>query len=177
MLRLLLKPFEWFFDALGGLPTGLKWIVFLAAVLLCVLLIAHIGVSFSRALRANATISPRRRKERNLFSEIQGLEQAAAAAEARGDCSSAVHLLMRAAACHLELARGKSFRPGVTNRDLLRLFDATVLFAPLRSLVDAVDLHWYGDQPCPAGVFSSCRSAYFQVRDHAAEIIKPPVSA
>lgn len=171
------RALETIVDAINSLPMGLKWFVVIAASILCALLIVHLAKSLSHALGVNAAVPRQRTNERDVLGEIRGLEHASAEAVAQGDYCSGIHYLMRAAVCHIENARGKNFRPGVTNRDLLRLLESTLLASPLGKLVDSVDVHWYGGQPCTGEAFTFCRNAYLQVRDHAARVFESAVSA
>jgi hypothetical protein len=92
----------------------------------------------------------------------------ALAAEARqaGRLVEAARWLLRAALLRLERSEKRKPRPGATNRELLRRYRATPVAAPLQTLVDTVDLHWYGDRPANEADFDRCHASY-QALHHA----------
>lgn len=72
----------------------------------------------------------------------------------------AVRWLLRAALLRLERTEKRKPRPGTTNRELLRRYRSTPMAAPLQTLVDSVDLHWYGNRPADEAEFERCRASY-----------------
>jgi hypothetical protein len=163
-LRWLLEGFISLAESLSILPGVLRYP---AAALLCavlVFLIYRIVRTLARTTRLpeTADAAPRTRSARTVPpEELEGL---AAAAHRDGRITEAVRWLLRAALLRLELAEKRKPRPGTTNRELLRRYRATPLQPPLETLVDTIDLHWYGDRPADPEDFERCSASYEQLR-------------
>jgi hypothetical protein len=165
ILRWIWEPFRMLFDSMEGLPDWLRWVIVVLAVALCAALVAHIVYSFVTAIRG-----PRRRGAASLriaqARELrpEDLERDAELADSTGDHIGAVRLLFRAALRRIELAEEKRFRPGLTNRELLRRYQTSPLFPSLQRFIDIIELKWYGGQKCVAGDYSACRSEHQPIR-------------
>lgn len=169
----LLQPLKWFFDLTEGLPDVLRWILIIVLVLLVVALVAHILYSLISAIRG----TPRRVRDAAI-SRLQAvdpatLESEAEAAGTRGDYIGAIRLLFRASLLRIQKAEKKKFRPGFTNRDLLKRYRSTALVEPLREFVETIDAKWYGEEICVEADYLARRQdherlmAILQERSHA----------
>jgi len=176
LIRWIIKPFEWLFNQMEGLPDAVRWIVVIFCVVLCVALVAHILYTIVKAI---GVPSARRRisitdPHREL--EPQEFEQQAADAETNRDYIGAVRLLFRAALRRLEIFEKKKFRPGITNRELLRRYRATPLADSLVHFVNTIDLKWYGQLPCEQADYIACRTEHGRICEYIRES-KPNSSA
>jgi hypothetical protein len=161
ILRWILAPFRWLFEALEGLPDFLRWLVVIVLALVCVALIAHIVWSFVSALRGPRPSARRygtTRTERE--TDPNDLVRQAELASGRGDYIEAVRLLFRAALARLERAENKPFRPGFTNRALMARYRSSPLAEPLARLVGVIDAKWYGDEICRDEDYAACRAEH-----------------
>jgi hypothetical protein len=148
LLRLILKPFQYVFRALDGLPEIVRWLIVVLAIALCLAIIAHIIYTVLGAIRGPASRTKQPYIAPGSRADPETLERAAAERAAAGAYVDAVRLLMRAALRRIELAEKKAFRPGITNRQLLRSYQSTALVDPLRWFVDAIDRKFYGSESC-----------------------------
>jgi hypothetical protein len=170
IIEWILTPFKWLFDSLEGLPDFLRWIIVVVAAIVCALLIMHIVYSLLNALG-----EPRSRKKKLAVGAAareappEQLEREAEGLAERGDLIGAVRVLFRAALRRLEVAEQKKFRPGFTNRELLRRYRSTAVFDSLQRFVETIDMKWYGEQPCLPEDYAACRTAHAWIRDHAPE--------
>lgn len=169
IIEWILTPFRWLFDSLEGLPDFLRWIIVVIAAIVCALLIMHIIYSLLNALgeprsrkKLATGFSPRDVPPEQLEHEAEGLAE-------RGDLIGAVRVLFRAALRRLEVAEQRKFRPGFTNRELLRRYRSTAVFDSLQRFVETIDMKWYGEQPCLPEDYAACRTAHAWIRDHAPE--------
>jgi hypothetical protein len=169
LLRWITKPFKWLFESMEGLPDIVRWIVVVLAVILLVALISHLTYTFVRAIRGPL---PRRRAflatsapETNPVD----LEQEADEAGKAGDYIRAIRLLFRAALRRIETAEKKKLRPGFTNRELLRRYRSTPLFASLERFVETIDQKWYGDGTCLEEDYLTCCGEHARIRDYVQE--------
>ena len=168
---LLIRALRWLLDAFIGLAESLSILPgvlrYPVAALLCIAL-AFLIYRLVRALVGTARLSGRdddavrTRSARTVPPEE--LEELAAAAQRNGRSVEAVRWLLRASMLRLELAEKRKPRPGTTNRELLRRYRSTPLQAPLKTLVDTIDLHWYGDRPAEPDDFERCNDSYKQLR-------------
>jgi hypothetical protein len=166
MFRWILTPFEWLYDSMEGVPDVFRWIIVIVAALVCVALIAHIIYTLVTAIRG--PIRSRGTKYEFAVEEIDpvDLESEADRISHRGDYIGAIRLLFRASLRRLELAERRKFRPGFTNRELLRRYRASPLAAALERLVETIELKWYGDAPCVQDDYTYCRAAHDYIRQH-----------
>jgi hypothetical protein len=163
LVRLLLKPFIWLFNAMEGFPDPLRWLVVIGLFVLLVALLAHIVYTVFTVLRPVS----RRVELGDVVAKTElrpaDFEQLAAEAAAERDYIGAVRCLFRAALATLQQRDQRRLRPGVTNREILaRLRDARMIEA-VRLLVETIDSGWYGRQPCGEGEYHRCREAYQQI--------------
>ena len=161
--RWLLKPFRALFEMLEGFPVAIQWLIVVLAVLICLALIAHIVYTLAGAIRG-----PLQRSKRAFVSPVPKadpttLERDAAAYAAAANYIDAIRLLLRAALRRIELAENKAFRPGITNRQLLRRYQATPLAEHLRWFVDAIDCKWYGGEPCSESDYLAGQKQHAQI--------------
>lgn len=164
ILRLLIKPFEWLFNSMEGVPDWLRWIIVVLTALLCVALIAHIVYSFVVAIRGT-----NRQKAAFQLGESREvppdeLEREAESAQTSGDYIGAIRLLFRAILRRIELAEDRRFRPGLTNRELLRRYRSSPIFPALERIIETIDLKWYGGQTCIAQDCVACRAEHQRIR-------------
>ncbi len=157
-----LQPIIWLFEALDGLPTALRWIVFISLLILLLILITHLVWSFVAAVRG----TPRRRltattKPQEMTPE--DFEQAAADAVGMGDYITAARVLFLASLLRIERAEKKTLRRGVTNRELLRRYRTSPVFEPLGHLVETIESKWYGHETCHASDYERCRTEYTRI--------------
>jgi hypothetical protein len=169
LIRAILKPFEWLYDRMEGVPDSIRWviIIFLAALLL--LLIAHIVYTLVGAIRGPAAKRRRAYTPSSRDVDPADLEIQAEKAGQGGDFIGGVRLLFRAALRRIEIAEKKRLRPGFTNRELLRRYATSPLREPLKRFVDVIELKWYGNEPCEQGDFLACRSENVRIREYADE--------
>ena len=164
LIRWLLTPIRWCFEAMDGLPDGLRWLIIILLALILVLLLAHIIWSLT------STFGPKRLRSLSLTSTKETqidpahLEAEAERLAASGDLIGACRLLLRASLGWLQVVRKHRFRPGVTNNELLREYSATPAAEPLRQLVHTVDAKWYGFEPCLATDYEECGTSCARIR-------------
>lgn len=185
---LIWRVLNWFGDALlslanslSGLPGALRYVVAVLLIALLVWLVYRIIRSLAGAARLPhpGAASGERGSRATHPDELEGL---ADAARRDGRIIEAVRWLFRAALLRIELVEKRRHRPGTTNRELLRRYRATLLQEPLRTLVDTIDLHFYGDRPARAADYERCRQSYEQLcvviaaaaRPATASVTRPP---
>jgi hypothetical protein len=162
----ILRPFVWLFGALAGLPEPVRWLVVIVSVLLCAALVTHIVYTLVRAIRGPAARRGRYHAEAGPELNPADLERDAERAGARGDYLGAIRLLFRAALRRIELSEDRKFRPGFSNRQMLRRYRATPLVGPLELLVATIELKWYGDAPCGQADYLTCRDEHARIRQY-----------
>jgi hypothetical protein len=169
LIRWILKPFQWLFDQMEGLPDAVRWIVVIFCVVLCVALIGHILYTLIKAV--GNPVARRRISLADPTREIgpDEFEQQAALAETNRDYIAAVRLLFRAALRRLEIFEKKKFRPGITNRELVRRYRSTPLADSLVQFVNPIDLKWYGQLPCEQTDFIACRNEHGRICEYIRE--------
>jgi hypothetical protein len=169
ILRWLLKPFEWLFESMEGWPDVVRWVIVISLFVLLLALVAHIVYSFAAAIRGPAA----RRRRVYLATHVEvdpsALEEQAERAGSGGDYIGGIRLLFRAALRRIEVAEKKKLRPGFTNRELLRRYQATPLFASLERFVETIDQKWFGGGACLEEDFLSCRSEHARIRNYVEE--------
>lgn len=166
ILRWILTPFRWLFDALEGIPDALRWVIVVVISLIAVALIVHIVWSFVGAIR-EAPPSRFAFTSREKPITPEEIEQAAQQAESAGDFIGAVRYLFLACLLRIERAEEKPIRRGITNRELLKRYRTSPLFEPLRHFVEVIDTKWYGHDVCDPGDLHECRRQHSVVRDIA----------
>lgn len=168
VLEWVVLPFQWVYHLTAGLPEFLRVIVVLVLAVALVALVGHIVYSLAGAMRGgdDGTLSPDKGRRGIEPSEW---ERRASAAAGAGEFITAVRHLFRATLGRLEQAEKKPFRPGTTNRDLLRRYRTRSEIAEgLRMFVDTIDRKWYGDEACTENDYAVCLTAYGGVRRAAA---------
>ena len=165
IIRWILMPFIWLFNLTAGLPDFLRWIIVLGLAALLMLLIGHIVYSFVTAIRRPKRIGDAGLDSRHRRIDPEEVERLAGDAAGRSDYVTAIRLLFRASVLRLELAEKKSHRPGTTNRELLRRYQARPsLNESLKLFVETIDKKWYGDQICSDADYAACQQAHREVR-------------
>lgn len=166
LVRWLLTPFKWLYDAMEGMPDFVRWIIVVGMVLLCIALIAHIVYTFVRAIQG--PLPGRSRKYVTAAAEINPaeLEEQAVIVGHQGQYIEAIRLLFRASLRRIELAEKKKLRPGCTNRELLRSFRASPMAGPLGRFVEMLERKWYGNEPCERADFVACLADNAAIRQH-----------
>jgi hypothetical protein len=166
LLRWILRPFFWLFDQLEGLPEFLRWLIVILCVILCVALIAHIAYTLVRAI--GDPTSRRRLQLDSTSREVDPdeIERDAQLVGSQGDYIGAVRLLFRAALRRLEIFEKKKFRPGITNREVVRRYRATPLAESLARFVNTIELKWYGQLPCEQADYLTCRDEHGRICEY-----------
>jgi hypothetical protein len=166
LLRWIFKPFKWLFDQMEGLPDAIRWMAVIACVIVSIALVAHILYTLVKAL-ANP-VARRRISLSETSHELDPVEfeQQAALAETNRDYIGAVRLLFRAALRRLEIFENKKFRPGITNRELVRRYRSTPLANSLLQFVNTIDLKWYGQLPCELTDYIACRTEHGRICEY-----------
>lgn len=169
--NLLLKAVRWLLDGIAALADALSFLGFLkypVAILLCLALVGLI-YRMVRALAGTARLPVRMERERRecgvRAAEPEEYEALAASARRDDRFVEAVRWLLWAALLRIEQAEKRKPRPGATNRELVRRYRSTPLQAPLQTLVETIDVHWYGDRPASADDFERCRTSYEELRE------------
>jgi hypothetical protein len=175
-LAKIFKPFQEFAEYLYEASPFLFWLVVVGLVLIAAALIAHIVYSFRVALARRAeTISGLTKSKRVL--DPNKLEADAKAAAMRGDFIGAVRLIFRACLARLEAAEERTWRLGLTNRELLSRYRNTQMAEALRTLVETIDAKWYGHALCDAADYEACVQAQNSVKRHVGEIVARQAAA
>jgi hypothetical protein len=164
VLRGLFEAFTWLAESLGFLPAFLRYPAAALLVLLLVALVVRIITMLRRATEL-PTRGARVRDRQHHGQSPEELEALARQEFDRGRVIEAVRLLLRAGLLRLEQNEKRPYRPGTTNRELLRRYRASPLFEPLQTLVDTIDLKWYGDQPAAPDDYRSCLDAEVRLRE------------
>lgn len=171
------------FTALAESLAFLPWFLRYPAALLIVVLVAWLVYRIVRALsrRVQDLVSEPGDSLRGRSVTIDDpVEYEALAAAARRDDRfvEAARWLLRAALLRLEHAEKRRPRPGATNRELLRRYRGTPLASPLQTMVDIVDVYWYGDRPAGLADFDRCQASYRQLHqaltERSAPLDQPP---
>jgi len=163
IFRWLLKPFELLFDSLEGLPEAVRWLIVLLCVVVCVALVAHIIYTLIAAIRAPLYLRQHPQGSTHKEYDPRDFEQQAELALSREDYIGAIRLLFRATLRRLELFEKKKFRPGITNRELLKRYRSSPLAESLLSFVNTIDLKWYGQMPCGQADFITCKNEHGRI--------------
>lgn len=132
-----------FLEMLDQLPLPIKWLVLAFLVISLIGIIAHLiytlwivlfqpGDRLKFADAEEAKVQP------------ENLEAAAMKAQAKGDWIGAIRILFQASLLRLEQNDRRSFRRGVTNREILRKYSSTGAYEPLAWFVQTIDQKWYG---------------------------------
>jgi hypothetical protein len=169
LLRTILKPFEWLYHSMEGVPDFVRWIIVVLAFLLLVALVAHIIYSFVSAIRGPVARRGRAYTTAQVELDPSALEQEAERAGKGGDYIGAIRLLFRAALRRIEVAEKRKLRPGFTNRELLRRYQSTPLFASLERFVETIDQKWYGGGTCVEEDLVTCRGEHARIRNYVQE--------
>jgi hypothetical protein len=169
-LRWLFTPFIWLYDQMESVPDALRWVIVGICVLLCVALIAHIAYTLLKAIQGP---SARRRMAFNSTTkrevEPREFEEQAELAQKNHDYIGAVRLLFRGALRRIELYEKKKFRPGITNRELLRRYRSTPLADSMMRFVNTIEFKWYGQSPCEQTDFIACRNEHGRICQYIRE--------
>jgi hypothetical protein len=135
-------------------------------VVICVALIAHIIYTLIKAV-SDPTI--RRRLQLDSTSreiDPDEIERDAELVGAQGDYIGAVRLLFRAALRRLEIFEKKKFRPGITNREVVRRYRASPVAESLTRFVNTIELKWYGQLPCEQDDYLTCRNEHGRICEY-----------
>lgn len=168
----ILAPFRWLYEYLQNVHPVLAWIYIAALLVLLVLLVFHIIYTFKVALARRDAGRNYAAADQAESTDPRKLEQQADEASRRGDHIGAVRLLFRAALLRLHQTERRPWRRGMTNREHLRRYRQTGVFAPLRQMVDVIDQKWYGDARCDGSDLELCRAAYAAIVRHVGEAVR-----
>lgn len=163
LIRWILAPFRWLFESLEGLPEFVRWLVVVVTVVICIALTAHIIYTLIVAIRGPTARHRRQFEQEAAEVDPLELERQAESVGKQGDYIGAIRLLFRSALRRIELAERNRFRPGFTNRELLRRYRMTPLYGSLERFVDTIEMKWYGNIPCEQIDYQSCRSAHVRI--------------
>jgi hypothetical protein len=163
ILRWIIAPFRWLFNSLEGLPDVLRWTVVVVCILVCIALVAHIIYTLVAAVRGPAVRRNYQVDAQARDRDPRDYEDQAEQFSSQGDYIGAVRSLFRAAIRRLEILENKKFRPGITNRELLRRYRTTPLFDPLVRFVNTIELKWYGQAPCQLADYITCRDDHGRI--------------
>jgi hypothetical protein len=163
ILRALFDAFTWLAESLSFLPAFLRYPAAALLVLLLVALLVRIIYMMRKATHLPSRSASRRERHRRGQSADE-LEALAQQEYDHGRVIEAVRLLLRAGLLRLEQTEQRPNRPGTTNRELLRLYRASPMFEPLKTLVETIDFKWYGDQPASREDYGACREAEQRLR-------------
>ena len=164
LLEWAVTPLRWLFEALEGLPNAMRWIIVILLTTILVLLIAHIVWTFVVAIRGPTVGRKVRRGNRETPIDPRDLEREAETLGSHGDYVAAVRLLFHASLLRLQKFEKKPFRPGCTNRELLRRYRTSKLHEPLQRFVETIDTTWYGGRPCREEDYRACREGHGEIR-------------
>lgn len=164
ILRALHDGFVWLADSLAFLSPSVRYPVALVLVVVLFVLFVRFIYMLRRATQLPSQ-GARVRERQGRRESADELETLARQEYERGRVIEAVRLLLRAGLLRLEQAEKRRYRPGTTNRELLRRYRASPLFEPLKTLVDMIDLKWYGDQPAVSDDYRACLDAEERLRD------------
>ena len=168
-LEKVLRPFQEFSEYLYAASPLLFWLLFVGLVLIVIALIAHIVYSFKVALARRAEANSGLTKSKRVVDPTK-LEADAKGAAARGDFIGAVRLIFRACLARLEAVEERSWRLGLTNRELLSRYRNTPMAEALRTFVETIDAKWYGHALCDVGDYEACLQAQGLVKRHVGEV-------
>lgn len=164
----LIYPFRWLFNAMEGLPDGMRWVVVIGLVILLIALVGHLLYTLVTVLRPTT----RRAKFESALSSKKQLnakdfEQLAQEAFEQRDYIAAVRFLFRASLAHLQKAEGRPFSPGLTNRQYVRRYRKSPFVGALQAFVDIIDASWYGNGLCREEEYLRCREAYAEIQSQS----------
>ena len=172
IIKWIVLPFRWLFDAMDGLPNGVWWLIVIVLAILLAILVGHILYTLL------TTLSPSVRKSKlsSAFSSKKPLtadqfEQLAHEAFAQNEYIVAVRFLFRASLVHLQSLEGRLFSPGLTNRHYLRRYRNSPFVKSLQSFVDIIDTAWYGNGVCREAEYLKCREAYAEIKRQTKEVV------
>ena len=159
----ILKPFIWVLEMTEGLPAVLRWSIVGGLFVLLVLLVVHLGITITRAMRGPVRDKLVKAAEAVTQLDPQHFESRAEQAALRGEWVDAMRFLFRASLLRLESREKRRFRVGTTNREHLRRYRGTPLFSPIQALVDLIDRKWYRGEDSSAEDFEACRQAHAEI--------------
>jgi hypothetical protein len=168
-VRWLLKPFIWLYDQMEGMPEALRWIIVAICVVVCLALIAHLIYTLAMAIRGPAARRRFANHTAQQQADPQDFERQAKIAQQNRDYISGIRLLFRAALRRLEEFEDRKFRPGITNRELLRRYRSTPLAESLTRFVNTIDAKWYGQDPCEQSDFIACQDEHGRICQYIRE--------
>jgi hypothetical protein len=154
-----LEPIAKAFAALYFLSPVLYYAILLGLLGILGLLVAHIVITFRRALQSRLPKGDYNASGDSAAPPDYWEEEAENAIKA-ADYVWALRCWLKAALLRLEQTRRGVLRKGSTNREYLRKFENTPVAPPLRMLVDGVDKHWYGGAPLDAASLQAYREAH-----------------
>jgi hypothetical protein len=169
IIRWILTPFRWLFEALGDLPVVVSGLIVVMCFILFAVLVGLIVFALMRAIRAPLMQRRLQLKPSAKEHDPKEFEKQADFAVAQEDYIGAIRWLFRATLRRLELFEKKKFRPGITNRELLRRYRASPLAESLVSFVNTIDVKWYGQMPCGQSEYISCRNEHSRICQYISE--------
>lgn len=161
LIRKLGEFFTWLGTLYGAQPV-LFWIFLLGSIVLLVAMIALIVYQIRRAFGGQPANRRRHSCDANerLRRSIDFRRRAADCAE-RGEYTEAVRSLFLSLVYRFDESGRVGFRKAYTNREYLSLVgDRIETRDRLRFFVDAIDDHWYAQQPSERELYERCLAHY-----------------
>jgi hypothetical protein len=159
-LESLAEFFAWLGKLHGAAP-GLYWLLLGSLLVLLVLLLVRVASALRRAVtrvgratREEAAAQERRRRSLACREEAGRLAGA-------GEFTEAVRYLFLALLYRFDESGRVLFQRALTNREYLDLFSGRPrIQADLRTYVEVLDDHWYGQRPADRGTFDRCQALF-----------------
>jgi hypothetical protein len=159
----LLRKLRDFFIWLGTLQDGapvLFWVLLISCILALLLMLALIGWQvrsvFVAGTRARAAQLEEHRRKLSV-----GYREEARRFAAAGEYTEAIRFLFLSLVYLLDESGRVSLHKAYTNREYLDLLgDRLPARESLRIIVDILDDHWYGQQPCQLPQYEACLAVY-----------------
>ncbi len=162
---------EWLADILGWL-SGLRgasplafWLLLLGSTALLILLACHIAWTVRGVMLVDGAAQERARAaaQRRLLSLVHWEDAKLRAAQ--GDFTEAIRFLFLSLVYHFDESGRVLFQQAFTNREYLALFDDRPdIRSGLSVFVDALDKHWYGQQPTERALYEQCLAQYLNLK-------------
>jgi hypothetical protein len=163
LIAALRRIFEWL-GTLHETSQPLFWLILITCLTLLILLLAHIVWTVWKAffVRRDRAINDPQREERHRLSTDYGAEARRQAS--LGEYTEAIRFLFLSLVYRFDESGRISFQQAYTNREYLSLFaEQPALYEQLRTFVDILDDHWYGQRPASAAQYQRCDALYRQM--------------
>jgi hypothetical protein len=167
LLRQFFEPVGRVFERVADASPAVAWIVMILLVVLAVSLLVHVVYTFVVVMRESPPDALPADPQEQALQDPRAWERRARQAAQQDDFTSAARFLLRT--CLLLLAQGgrQPYRRGLTNREYLRQYRRSSVFAPLKQLVELIDSHWYAGKVCTTGDYQLCLQSHAAIRQWA----------